>query len=148
MRADTVFVRCKNCRTINRLPVEKMMSKPKCGKCKIILEFLKRPVEVTSSDFDHEVIAWPGTVLVEFWSPRCGHCLTIAPVLEELAYEKAGFLKIAKINIENEPSLATRFQIRATPTLMLYRNRIKLAEIAGGMPKAQLEAWIDASLLG
>jgi thioredoxin 2 len=148
MRADTVFVRCKNCGTINRLPVEKMMSKPKCGKCKNFLEFLKRPVEVASSDFDNEVIGWPGAVLVEFWSPRCGHCLSIAPVLEELAHERAGILKFAKVNIENEPSLAMRFQIRATPTMMLYRNGIKLAEIAGGMPKAQLEAWIDASLLG
>jgi thioredoxin 2 len=103
MRDDTVFVRCKNCGTINRLPVENMISKPKCGKCKTPLKFLKRPVEVASSDFDHEVLAWPGAVLVEFWSPRCGHCLTISPVLEELAYERAGLLKVAKINIENEP---------------------------------------------
>lgn len=147
MTANTVFVRCQNCRTINRIPANKLMSRPKCGKCKILLEIPRRPIEVAASDFDREVLAWPGVVLVEFWSPRCGHCLAIAPVLDELAHQRAGLLKVVKVNTENEPSLAMRYDVRGTPMMMLYRNGYKLSEVAGALPKTQLEAWIDSSLL-
>jgi thioredoxin 2 len=148
MRANVVFLRCKNCRAINRVPTDKLTSNPRCGKCKTLLEIPRTPIEVTVSNFDDEVLMWPGVVLVEFWSPRCSHCLSIAPIMEELAFRKAGLLKVVKVNVENEPSLAMRFNIRATPTMILYRNRDKLSEVAGALSKSQLEAWIDSSLLG
>jgi thioredoxin 2 len=148
MRANVVFLRCKNCRAINRVPTDKLTSNPRCGKCKALLEIPRTPIEVTASNFDNEVLMWPGVVLVEFWSPRCGHCLSIAPIIEELAFQKAGLLKVVKVNVENEPSLAMRFNIRATPTMILYRNHDKLSEVAGALSKSQLEAWIDSSLLG
>jgi len=147
MTDSTIFVRCQNCRAINRLPADKLMSRPKCGKCKTLLEILRRPVEVTASDFDREVLAWPGVVLVEFWSPHCGHCLKMASVLDELAHQRAGLLKIVKVNIENEPPLAMRYDVRGTPMMMLYRSGFKLGEVAGALPKIQLEAWIDSLLL-
>lgn len=128
--------------------MDKLKSNPKCGKCKTPLEILRRPIELAVSNFDQEVLAWPGTVLIEFWSPRCGHCLKIAPVLEELAHQRAGLLKVVKVNIENEPSLAMRFNIRATPFLTLYRDGNKLSEVAGALSKEQLDAWINSSLLG
>jgi len=103
---------------------------------------------VTVSNFDQEVMAWLGVIFIEFWSPRCGHCLGIAPIVEELAHERAGLMKVVKVNIYNEPLLAVRFQIKATPLMMLYRNGDKLSEIAGALPKEQFEAWIDSSLLG
>lgn len=103
---------------------------------------------MTVSNFDQEVMAWPGVVFIEFWSPRCGHCLRIAQIVEELAHERAGLMKVVKVNIDNELLLASRFQIQNTPLMMLYRNGDKLSEIAGALPKEQLEAWIDSSLLG
>ncbi len=148
MRTDVVFLRCKNCRAINRVPTDRLMSNPRCGKCKTFLEIPRIPLEVTASDFDREVLAWPGVVLVEFWNPRCGHCQAIAPALDELAHQRAGLLKVVKVNVENEPSLAMRFNIRAIPFLMLYRDGNKLSEVAGELSKEQLEAWIDSSLLG
>jgi thioredoxin 2 len=148
MKADVVFLRCNNCRAINRIPADKLMRRPRCGKCKTFLEIPRTPLEVTASDFDREVLAWPGIVLIEFWSPRCGHCLAIAPALDELAHQRAGLLKVVKVNAENEPSLAMRFNIRAVPFLMLYRDGNKLSEVAGELSKEQLEAWIDSSLLG
>ncbi|MEW6418409.1 MAG: thioredoxin TrxC [Nitrospirota bacterium] len=146
MRANVVFLRCKNCRAINRVPTDKLMSNPRCGKCKTFLEIPRTPIDVTVSNFDDEVLMWPGVVLVEFWSPHCGHCLKIAPVLDELAHQRAGLLKVVKVNVENEPSLAMRFNIRATPTMILYRNGYKLGEVAGALPKTQLETWIDSLL--
>lgn len=70
----------------------------------------------------------------------------IAPVIEELAQERRGLLKVVKINVDNEPSLGTRFNVQATPTFMLYQNGEKLNEIASALPKKELEAWIDFSL--
>lgn len=148
MKANVVFLRCKNCRAINRVPTDKLTSNPRCGKCKTFLEFPRIPIELTVSNFDEEVLMWPGVVLVEFWSPRCSHCLSIAPIMEKLALKRAGLLKVVKVNVENEPSLAMHFNIRATPFLMLYRNGNKLSEVAGALSKEQIDAWIDSSLLG
>jgi len=148
MRTNIIFLRCKNCRAINRVPADRLMSRPKCGKCKTFLEIPRIPIEVTVSTFDDEVLMWPGVVLIEFWSPRCSHCLSIAPVTEELALRRAGLLKVVKVNVENETSLAMRFNIQATPFLTLYRDGNKLSEVAGALSKEQLEAWIDSSMLG
>lgn len=111
----SVLLRCNTCGAVNRVPVDKLKDNPKCGKCKILLEFLKTPIDVTGINFDKEVLSWPGAVLVEFWAPQCGHCRMIAPVVGELAHEKAGILKVVKVNIDKELSLRQRFGIQATP---------------------------------
>jgi thioredoxin 2 len=145
MKDKEVFLRCKHCNTINRMPVDKLMDNPKCGKCKELLEISEKPVDGTAENFDQEVLTWPGIVLVEFWAPWCGHCRMIAPVIEELAQERTGLLKVVKINVDNEPSLGMRFNVQATPAFMLYKNGKKLNEVAGALPKRELEEWIDSS---
>jgi thioredoxin 2 len=144
----SAFVRCGRCGAINRLPVEKLNSNPKCGKCKNVLELRRVPIDVTTINFDKEALSWPGAVLVEFWSPRCGHCLRISPVVDEIARDRAGLLKVVKVNIDNEPALGARFGIRGTPMFILYRHGNRISDISGAPPGDQLKAWIDASLLG
>jgi len=128
------------------VPVDKLKNNPKCGNCKTFLEIPQRPIDVTEANFNQEVSACPGVVLVEFWSPQCSHCTKMSPVVDELAREKAGILKVTKVNIDQEQSLVARFGIRGTPTFMLYRNGKKLTEISGDMSKTELEFWIDYSL--
>ena len=124
------------------------MEHPKCGKCKSVLELRRTPVDATSGNFDREALSWPGAVLVEFWSPRCGHCMRISPVIDEIAGEKVGILKVVKVNVDNEPTLGARFGIRGTPMFILYRHGNKVSDIPGAPPADQLRAWIDASLRG
>jgi thioredoxin 2 len=147
MTIKIVLLRCNSCGAVNRIPEDRIHDRPRCGKCKKPLEYIRFPVEGTAANFNREALQWPGAVLIEFWSPRCGHCLRVAPVLDEIARERSGRLKIVKVNIENEPSLGSRFQIRGTPAFLLFRNGIKLANTAGALPKVQLEAWIDSALL-
>jgi thioredoxin len=123
------------------------MDHPKCGKCQSLLEFHNKPVDITEANFDREVLEWPGVVLVEFWASWCGACRMVAPVVDELAHEKAGLLKVAKVNVDYEPVLGARFRVQATPTFLLLQNGKKLNEITGALPKAELERWIDRSIL-
>jgi len=121
------------------------MGRPKCGRCKKFLEFPKKPVEITSANFEEEVLMWPGLVLLDFWARWCGACRLIEPALIDLAYQRAGLLKIVKIDVDKEPGISNRFGIRATPTLILYQKGTKLNEITGSLSKEQLEEWIDRS---
>ena len=146
MKNRSVLLRCVHCGTINRVPANRLLDNPRCGKCRAFLEWLNRTVDVTAANFENEVLHWPGVVLVEFWASWCGACRMVAPVVDELARERAGILKVAKVNIDYEPSLGARFGIKTTPTFLLYQNGRKVNEIAGALPRTELEGWIDSSI--
>jgi thioredoxin 2 len=122
------------------------MERPHCGKCRSVLEFPVRPVDATEQSFGREVFEWPGVVIVEFWSMRCGACALIQPVLERLAHRKAGMVKVVKVDIEKELALANRFQIRSTPTFLVYRNGTLIDELYGALPEPQMHAWLEAAI--
>ncbi|HEX8948844.1 MAG TPA: thioredoxin domain-containing protein [Dissulfurispiraceae bacterium] len=146
MADNSVLLRCTACRTVNRVPAHKLNDTPRCGKCKVLLEFPRGPVEVNAANFRREIMEWPGVALVEFWSSRCGVCRSVAPAVRELAHLRAGSLKVATINADQEHSLSGQFNIRAVPTFILYRHGEKIKELTGGLSTQQLEEWINASL--
>lgn len=143
---DPVYLRCRACRTLNRVPSRRLTERPRCGKCRSYLEFSTRPVDASAESFGREVFEWAGVVIVEFWSRQCGACASIKPLLERLAYQRAGAVKVVKVDIEREPSLANRFQIRAAPTLLVYRNSKLIDELYGAYPEPEMQAWIQAAI--
>ena len=103
-------------------------------------------VHVTDDSFEDEVLKSPEPVLVDYWADWCGPCKMIAPVLDEIASEYAGKLKVAKLNIDENPKTPPRYGIRGIPTLMLFKNGEVEATKVGAVSKSQLTAFIDSNL--
>ena len=101
-------------------------------------------VTVTDANFDQEVAKSSTPVLVDFWAEWCGPCKMIAPILDEIANEKAGAVKIAKVNVDNSQALSARFQVRAIPTLLFFKNGEVKEQVVGMTSKRDLIAKIDA----
>ncbi|TVP59704.1 MAG: thioredoxin TrxA [Halomonadaceae bacterium] len=103
-------------------------------------------VYVTDSSFEEEVLKSDTPVLVDYWAEWCGPCKMIAPVLEEIADGYEGRLKIAKLNIDENPQTPPKFNIRGIPTLMLFKNGNVDATKVGALSKSQLTAFLDSNL--
>jgi len=144
---EYIILRCTACRTLNRLPANKLWDRPVCGKCRKHLEFPKAPVTATASTLDHEINDWPMALLVELKTAWCGHCRRIEPAVADLAARRAGFLKVIQIDVDIEREVSNRFSIKGTPTFLLYQNGRMLARLDGA-PKDQreLENWVAQTL--
>ncbi len=103
-------------------------------------------VYVTDDSFDQDVLQSDVPVLVDYWAEWCGPCKMIAPILEEVVGEYAGKLKIAKLNIDDNPNTPPRFGIRGIPTLILFKDGDVEATKVGALSKSQLTAFIDSNL--
>ncbi len=102
-------------------------------------------ITLTKANFESEVLKSDKPVLVDFWAPWCGPCRMLAPVLAEVAAEKAGAIKVGKINVDEEPELAAKYGISGIPALLLFKNGQVAATSVGFKPKAELEAFINAN---
>ena len=103
-------------------------------------------VHVTDDSFESEVLQSAAPVLVDYWAEWCGPCKMIAPVLDEIADEYAGRLKLAKLNIDDNPNTPPRYGIRGIPTLMLFKDGEVEATKVGAVSKSQLTAFIDSNI--
>lgn len=101
-------------------------------------------VQISDSSFEKDVLQADGPVLVDFWAEWCGPCKMIAPVLEELADEYAGKLKVCKLNIDSNPETAPKFGVRGIPTLIIFKNGQAESTKVGALSKSQLAAFIDS----
>ena len=103
-------------------------------------------VYVTDDSFDQDVLQSDVPVLVDYWAEWCGPCKMIAPILEEVVSEYAGKLKVAKLNIDENPNTPPKFGIRGIPTLILFKDGDVEATKVGALSKSQLTAFIDSNL--
>ena len=105
-----------------------------------------RIVYLTDDTFEGEVLQADGPVLVDYWAEWCGPCKMIAPILDEIANEYEGKIKVAKLNIDENPATPPKYGIRGIPTLMLFKNGNVEATKVGAVSKSQLTAFIDSNL--
>lgn len=103
-------------------------------------------VEATTATWDKEIIQVQGLVMVDFWAVWCGPCRMIAPTVEELAKEYIGKVKVAKLNTDDNPDVASRYKIMGIPTIIFFKDGQKVDQIVGAVPKPQLKAKIDSLL--
>ena len=103
-------------------------------------------VKTTDTDFQNDVLGSPEPVLVDFWAEWCGPCKAIGPALEEISAELGDKIKIAKLNIDENPMTPTQYGVRGIPTLLIFKGGEVVAEKIGAMPKSQLQQWIEASI--
>src|SRR5260370_27849513 len=117
------LMRCSYCGTPNRVPQEKREAglEPICGRCKKPLTARPKPVAITDANFADEVERSPLPVLVDMWAPWCGPCRQVGPVVEQLAVELAGRMRVAKLNADESPVTAARFRIQSIPALLMFK---------------------------
>ena len=105
---------------------------------------MAKPKEVTDATFEQEVLKAPRPVLVDFWAPWCGPCRMVAPIVEELAEEYDGKVNFVKLNTDDNPVIASRYDIRSIPTLLVFRGGQAVGQIIGFRPKSDLRRRLDA----
>jgi thioredoxin 2 len=137
-------VSCPFCRTLNRVDLGRVADRPKCGECGRPM-LLDRPVQVTDSDLERVVHDAEVPVLIDFHADWCGPCKAMAPVLDELARERAGTALVAKLDTDRNPNMAARFEIRGIPTLIAFRGGREVAREVGALPRPRLVALLDAA---
>ncbi len=102
--------------------------------------------DVTTSSWDKEVLQSDKLVMVDFWAVWCGPCRMIAPSIEELAKEYGDRIKVAKLNTDENPDIASKYKIMGIPTVMFFKNSEKLDQVVGAVPKPQLKDKIESYL--
>jgi thioredoxin 2 len=135
-------VACPSCGQRNRV-ASPTAGRARCAACHADLP---RLVEADDTTFEDVVVGSSIPVLVDVWAPWCGPCRAVAPVLEQVANDYAGRLKVAKVNADESPQVSTRHQVTGIPTLLLYRGGTEVARTVGALPAPQLRAWLDSSL--
>lgn len=137
---EAKIISCPSCGAKNRVPVDKLREglTPICGQCKCGLSESVQPVIVTDANFTQEVEKAKLPVLLDMWAPWCGPCRMLAPVVEQLASELAGKVKVAKLNTDENPMTASRFNVRSIPTLLVLKDGKEIDRIVGASPKQEI----------
>lgn len=136
------IVACAQCGQSNRVPAA-AAGRPRCAQCQSWLPWV---VDASDDDFADVVEKSSVPVLVDLWAPWCGPCRALSPALEQLATERAGALKLVKVNVDEAPQVSQRFAVQAVPTLLLTSGGTVLDRRAGAAPVAALRTWLDETL--
>jgi len=142
MNTDSIIIRCTSCGIKNRIPKIRLNDRPVCGSCHSLLpksQVLDTPVAVSDNNFNDEIISSPLPVLLDCWAPWCGPCRTVGPIIDQLAKEYAGKVKFAKLNVDENPDTAAKYNIMSIPTMLLFKDGKVVNSFVGALPKAEIE---------
>jgi thioredoxin 2 len=135
-------LRCGQCRTKNRVPVSKLNAGGKCGRCGVVLDhhnvYTGKTVMVSDADFHQTVLGSPLPVLLYGWAPWCSVCSGINSQVEQMAAETKGKIRVAKVNIEANPEIASKYSILSVPTFFIFDAGKLVEQIPGAVPKHEL----------
>lgn len=137
---SSVHVVCPSCGAINRVPAERPARQANCGTCHQKL-FARTPVMADAAAFERHIGRSDIPVLVDFWAPWCAPCRAMAPAFERAAQELEPNFRLLKVNTEDEPALAARYEVRSIPTLMLFQDGRPAARRAGADDARGIVAW-------
>lgn len=135
-------IACPSCGARNRVPVA-TGGKPRCGKCSTDLPWL---VDVGADQFGPAIEKSSLPVLVDLWALWCGPCRMVAPALEKLALERAGTLRVVKVNVDESPEVSAQFGVQGIPTMLLFDDGVEIARQVGALPLDGIRSWVDSSL--
>jgi len=136
-----VHIVCPHCVTTNRVPGLRLVEHPNCGHCKQAL-FTAHPVALTSTNFERHLKVDDLPLVVDFWAPWCGPCRAMAPTFEQAAAQLEPHFRLAKLNTDEQPDIAGRYDIRSIPTLIVFKLGREVARQAGALPASTLVDWI------
>ena len=139
-------IACPSCGTNNRLPPPQAGRKAVCGKCKSPLPGNLGPIEVTDATFPAEVERSATPVLLDMWADWCGPCHMLAPTIDQLASDMSGRVKVAKVKIDENPGIATRFGVRSIPTLLVLKGGKEVDRLVGVQPKQDIVRRLETIL--
>jgi thioredoxin 2 len=139
MATEPRIVKCPNCGTRNRVPAAQSGT-PRCAVCHRPLPWI---VDSDAASFD-QVLQASVPVLVDFWAPWCGPCRMVSPIVERVAQDFAGRLKVVKLNIDEAPAIAARYEVQGIPLLVLFRDGEEVDRVVGAVPMAQLRQLVES----
>ncbi len=140
--SENIHVVCGHCGSVVRLPNDRLKDSPRCPKCHFAL-FDGKPVDLTAANFDRHLTRGDLPLVVDFWAPWCGPCIAMAPFYEAAARQLEPRLRFAKLNTEDEPAPAGRFNIRSIPTMIVFRAGREIARQTGAMDAGTLTRWLN-----
>lgn len=140
-----LHVVCPGCRAVNRIPEDRLVAHPKCGKCGSPL-FSGYPIELSQATFSQHLQKNDIPLLVDFWAPWCGPCKMMGPAFSEAAALLEPRFRLAKVNTEIEQNLGAQLNIRSIPTLVLFVSGVEKGRQSGAMNSAGIVQWVNSQL--
>lgn len=134
---EKIRVVCPSCSKINYIPKKETYSKANCGICKNSL-LITKPKELTQDNFDYEIVNSDLPIIIDFYAPWCQPCKMMEPIFEKVSADYPLKARFAKVNTEKEQTLASSYNIRSIPTLIVYKDSVEVHRVSGAIDESQL----------